>query len=353
MRNLSSLPIAAALIAVALAGACSRSPEKGVLTITGAGATFPYPLYSKWFYEYSNAHPEVNFNYQSIGSGGGIRQITEGTVDFGATDAPMTGEEMARLPGPVLHIPTAIGAVAVVYHLKGVEGGLRLSPDVLAEIFLGKIRKWSDPKISSLNPGVALPPADIVVVNRSDGSGTTDIFTHYLSAVSPEWNTKVGRGKSVRWPVGLGGKGNEGVAGAVRQTPGAIGYVELAYATQNRMAMAALRNREGNFVTPTLESTSAAAAGAAETMPADFRVSLVNAPGKEAYGICGFTWILVPENPKDPAKGKAIVSFLQWAIRDGQKMNAPLLYATLPDKVSKMADDALRRIRHDGEASRN
>jgi len=174
MRNLSSLPIAAALIAVALAGACSRSPEKGVLTITGAGATFPYPLYSKWFYEYSNAHPEVNFNYQSIGSGGGIRQITEGTVDFGATDAPMTGEEMARLPGPVLHIPTAIGAVAVVYHLKGVEGGLRLSPDVLAEIFLGKIRKWSDPKISSLNPGVALPPADIVVVNRSDGSGTTD-----------------------------------------------------------------------------------------------------------------------------------------------------------------------------------
>ena len=338
------------VIAFLLAGGCTRGSDAPPLTITGAGATFPYPLYSKWFYEYSNAHPGVNFNYQSIGSGGGIRQITEGTVDFGATDAPMTGEEMAKLPGPVLHIPTAIGAVAVVYHRNEAGGGLKLTQDALAEIFLGKITRWNDPKIASQNAGVPLPGAEIVVVHRSDGSGTTDIFTGYLSAVSADWKKNVGRGKSVNWPVGLGGKGNEGVAGLVKQTPGAIGYVELAYATQNQMAMAAVRNREGNFVLPTLDSTSAAAAAAATTMPDDFRVSLVDAPGKDSYGICGLTWILVYREQKDEAKGKALVSFLKWAIGDGQRMNAPLLYAPIAKPVAEKVDRALRMIEHKGRS---
>ncbi len=320
------------------------------LTVTGAGATFPYPLYSKWFYEYSNAHPGVNFNYQSIGSGGGIRQITAGTVDFGATDTPMKDADMAKLPGPIFHIPTAIGAVAVVYNLKGVGPGLKLTQEALADIFLGKITRWNDPKIASQNPGAKLPGEDIVVAHRSDGSGTTDIFTNYLSTVNPGWKEKVGRGKSVRWPVGLGGKGNEGVAGSVKQTPGAIGYVELAYATQNRMAMAALRNREGSFVPPSLESTSAAAAGASRTMPADFRVSLVDAPGKDAYPICGLTWILVTKDQKDEAKGKALVAFLKWALHDGQKMNAPLLYAPIPGPVVEKVDATLKQIRFQGKS---
>ncbi len=334
-------------IALLIAGAAHAAGD--TLTVTGAGATFPYPLYSKWFYEYSNSHPGVNFNYQSIGSGGGIRQITAGTVDFGASDAPMTDEEMAKLPGPILHVPTAIGAVTVVYNVPGAAGGLKLAQDVLVDIYLGKIRKWNDPRIASLNPGVRLPGADIVVATRSDGSGTTDIFTNYLSTVSIEWRAKVGRGKSIRWPVGLGGKGNEGVAGVVKQTPGAIGYVELAYAKQNRMAMAALKNREGTFVLPSIESTSAAAAGAAKTMPADFRVSLVDAPGKDSYGICGMTWLLVYKNQKDPAKGKALVSFLKWAIRDGQKIGPTLDYAPLPKPVVEMVDRTLKQITSGGK----
>jgi phosphate transport system substrate-binding protein len=320
------------------------------LTVTGAGATFPYPLYSKWFYEYSNAHPGVNFNYQSIGSGGGIRQITAGTIDFGATDAPMTEDEMAKLPGPIFHIPTAIGAVAIVYNVEGVGSGLKLTQDSLAEIFLGKITGWNDPKIASQNPGMKLPGSEIVVAHRSDGSGTTDIFTNYLSTVNAGWKEKVGKGKSVNWPVGLGGKGNEGVAGVVKQTPGAIGYVELAYATQNKMAMAALRNREGSFVLPSLEATSAAAAGGAGTMPADFRVSLVDTPGRDAYPVCGLTWILVYKDQKDEAKGKALVAFLKWAIRDGQKMNAPLLYAPIPGPVVEKVDATLKQIRFQGKS---
>ena len=250
-----SISFRAALVGIALLIGGATAAMADSLTVTGAGATFPYPLYSKWFYEYSNSHPGVNFNYQSIGSGGGIKQITAGTVDFGASDAPMTDDEMAKLPGPILHIPTAIGAVTVVYNLAGVGSGLKLPQDVLVGIYLGKIAKWNDPRIVSANPGVKLPAADIVVATRSDGSGTTDIFTNYLGTVSPEWRAKVGRGKSIRWPVGLGGKGNEGVAGLVKQTPGAIGYVELAYAKQNRMAMAALRNREGVYVLPSIEST--------------------------------------------------------------------------------------------------
>jgi phosphate transport system substrate-binding protein len=349
MKKRMAIGIALFGIAFWIAG---TSPARAAdsLTVTGAGATFPYPLYSKWFYEYSNANPGVNFNYQSIGSGGGIRQITAGTVDFGATDAPMKDKDMAKLPGPIFHIPTAIGAVAVVYNLKGVETGLKLTQDALAEIFLGKITKWNDPKILSQNPGVKLPGEDIVVVHRSDGSGTTDIFTNYLSTVHAGWKDKVGRGKSVKWPVGLGGKGNEGVAGVVKQTPGAIGYVELAYATQNKMTMAGVRNREGNFVLPSLESTSEAAAGAAKTMPADYRVVLVDAPGKDAYPICGLTWILVYKDQKDETKGKALVSFLKWAIRDGQRMNAPLLYAPIPRAVAEKVDKTLKQIEYKGKS---
>jgi phosphate transport system substrate-binding protein len=320
------------------------------LTITGAGATFPYPLYSKWFYEYSNSHPGLKFNYQSIGSGGGVKQITAGTIDFGASDAPMNEDELAKLPGPIFHIPTAIGAVTVVYNMEKIQSGLKLTPDVLVDIYFGKITRWNDPRIAGLNPGVKLPDADIVVVHRSDGSGTTDIFTNYLSAVSTEWRAKIGRGKSVNWPIGLGGKGNEGVAGVVKQIPGAVGYVELAYAMQNKMTVAALRNKEGNFVLPTLESTSAAAAGAANTMPADFRLILVDPPGRDSYVICGLTWLLVYKDQRDEAKGKALVTFLKWAIRDGQKMNAPLLYAPIPKPVVEMVDKAIRQINFKGKS---
>ncbi len=320
------------------------------LMINGAGATFPYPLYSKWFYEYSNANPGVRFNYQSIGSGGGIKQITAGTVDFGATDAPMSAEEMAKLPGAILHIPTAMGAVVVVYNLDKVGSGLKLTPDLLAGIFLGKITRWNDPRIAELNKTVTMPNADIVVAHRSDGSGTTDIFTNYLATVNTEWRAKVGHGKAVNWPLGIGGKGNEGVAGVVKQTPGAIGYVELAYAKQNKMTVASLRNKDGQFVTPTLEATSAAAAGVAKSMPADFRVSLVDAPGKESWPISGLTWILVYKDQKDEARGKAVVQFLKWAIRDGQKMEAALDYAPLPKDVVEKVDQTLKQISFKGKS---
>jgi phosphate transport system substrate-binding protein len=336
--------ILATLAAVSIASAADP------LSINGAGATFPYPLYSKWFYEYSNANPGVRFNYQSIGSGGGIRQITAGTVDFGASDAPMTEEEMAKLPGPIFHLPMAMGAVTVVYNLGTIGSGLHLSPDVLAGIFLGKITRWNDPKIAELNRTATMPNADIVVAHRSDGSGTTDIFTNYLAAVNTEWRAKVGHGKAVNWPVGIGGKGNEGVAGVVKQTPGAIGYVELAYARQIRMSVASLRNREGAFVAPTLEATSAAAAGAARTMPADYRVSIVNAPGKDSYPIAGLTWLLVYRNQRDEAKGKALVQFLKWAIHDGQKMEAALDYAPLPKSVVEKMDKTLRQINYKGKS---
>jgi phosphate transport system substrate-binding protein len=344
-----------AMVAMLAAIALSFAPPSPAaaadpLMINGAGATFPYPLYSKWFYEYSNANPGVRFNYQSIGSGGGIKQITAGTVDFGATDAPMTEEEMRKIPGAILHIPTAIGAVVIVYHLEGVESGLRLTPDLLAGIYLGKITRWNDPKIAELNKNAKIPNADIVVAHRSDGSGTTDIFTNYLAAVNTEWRAKVGRGKSVNWPVGIGGKGNEGVAGVVKQTPGAVGYVELAYAKQNKMKVAALRNKEGNFVTPTLEATSSAAAGVAKSMPADFRVSLVDAPGKDSWPIAGLTWLLVYKEQKDPARGKELVQFLKWAVRDGQKLEAALDYAALPKAVAEKVDQTLRQITHGGKS---
>ena len=350
MRRISGIlagtAVALVLSLAVVTGATAADP----LMIHGAGATFPYPLYSKWFYEYSNANPGVKFNYQSIGSGGGIKQITAGTVSFGATDAPMTEEGMKKLPGAILHIPTAIGAVVPVYNLDDVPAGLKLTSDILAGIFLGKITRWNDPMIAELNKTGTLPNADIVVAHRSDGSGTTDIFTNYLTTVNTEWRAKVGRGPSVNWPVGIGGKGNEGVAGLVKQTPGAIGYVELAYAKQNKMKVASLRNKEGHFVTPTLEATSAAAAGMAKSMPDDFRVSLVDAPGKESWPISGLTWILVYKDQTDEAMGKAMVQFLKWAIRDGQKMEAALDYAALPKPVAEKVDAALKQITFKGKS---
>lgn len=301
----------------------------GATLINGAGATFPYPLYSKWFSEYQKVAPDVRFNYQSIGSGGGIRQFTERTVDFGASDAPMTDEQLKKASGTVLHIPTVLGAVAVTYNIPGIEKDLRFTPDVLADMFMGKITKWSDARIIKLNPGLKLS-GDILVVHRSDGSGTSNIFTDYLSKVSVEWKTKVGAGTAVNWPVGLGGKGNEGVAGLLKQTPGSIGYVELIYAENNHLAYASIKNPSGDFVLPTLASVTAAAAGSVARMPADYRVSITNADGKGSYPISGFTYLLVWKTMPDQAKGEKIKEFLKWAVTRGQSYAEALHYSKLP-----------------------
>ncbi|MGZ6130758.1 MAG: phosphate ABC transporter substrate-binding protein PstS [Myxococcaceae bacterium] len=301
------------------------------LLINGAGATFPAPLYQKWFSEYAKANPNMKFNYQPIGSGGGIKQFSEGTIDFGATDAFMKDDQIAKAQD-VVHIPTVLGAVVVAYNLPGVTS-VRLSGETLASIFLGKLTKWNDPAIVADNPGVTMPDKAIVVARRSDGSGTNAIFTDYLCKVSPEFKNKVGSGTSVNWPVGLGGKGNDGVTGLVKSTPGAIGYVELAYALQQKLAVAELKNKDGHWVKASIESTTAAAAGV--DMPADYRVSITNAPGKDAYPIAGFTWLLVHRDSKDPAKGTAIVNFLRWAITEGEKMAGPLDYAPLPRGVQE------------------
>jgi phosphate transport system substrate-binding protein len=317
------------------------------VALTGAGATFPYPLYSKWFSEFAN-RTGVKINYQSIGSGGGIRQLSEQTVDFGATDAPMSDAELAKAKGgPILHVPTALGAVVITYNLPGVTTPLSLTGDVIAAIYQGQITKWNDARLAALNSGVALPATDILVVHRSDGSGTSYVFTDYLSSVSPAWATKPGKGKEVQWPVGLGAKGNEGVAGQVRQSPGAIGYVELAYATQNKMATARLRNANGEFVAPTIESVTAAAAGAASKLPAntDYRVSIVNAPGAGVYPISSFTWIIVYQQQADAAKKQKLVDFLHWALTDGQAMEAALDYAPLPETMRTALVGRLGEIR--------
>ncbi len=313
--------------------------------INGAGATFPYPLYSKWFSEYAKIDPSVKFNYQSIGSGGGIKQITAQTVDFGASDKSLSDEELKAAPGKLIHIPTVMGAVVVTYNLDGVSKPLNLTSDLITDIYFGKITKWNDPRLVALNKGVNLPSQAIVVVHRSDGSGTTSIFTDYLSSVSSEWSQKVGKGTSVKWPVGLGGKGNEGVAGQIKTTKNSIGYVELAYAIENKLPFAALKNKDGHFVLPSIKSTSAAAAGAAKHMPADYRISLVNQPGKETYPIAGFTWLLVYEQQKDKVKGKKLVEFLNWSLHNGQKMAAPLLYAPLPANVVKMVETTIKGIK--------
>ena len=313
--------------------------------INGAGATFPYPLYSKWFAEYAKVDPSVKFNYQSIGSGGGIKQITAQTVDFGASDKFLSDAELKAAPGKLLHIPTVMGAVVVTYNVPGVGKGLKLSSEDVADIYLGKITKWNDPKIANDNPKVKLPNQPIIVVHRSDGSGTTSIFTDYLSSVSPEWAGKVGKGASVKWPIGLGGKGNEGVAGQVKTTQYTIGYVELAYAFENKLPFATLKNKSGNFVEPSIKSTSAAAAGAAKSMPADYRISLVNQPGKDAYPIVGFTWLLVYQDQKDKVIGKKLVEFLNWELKHGQKMADKILYAPLPANVAKMVEKTVKSIK--------
>lgn len=335
-RIMTIIAVVVSMATVALAA--------GPVLINGAGATFPYPIYSKWFNVYSKINTNVQFNYQSIGSGGGIKQITAKTVDFGASDGPMTQDQLTQAPGRIYHIPMVMGAVVVTYNVEGIKKGLKLTPDVIADIFLGKITKWNDARIASANSGVNLPEEDIIVAHRSDGSGTSYIFTDYLSSVSPEWKGKVGKGTSVNWPVGLGGKGNEGVAGVIKQTPGSIGYVELAYAEKNDLAYADIENKSGNFIKPSLESTSKAAEGV--TMPEDFRVSLVNSSNPDAYSIAGFTWLLIYKDMDDPVKGKAIVDFIKWAVHDGQQYTKELLYAPLPEEVVALIDKKLEHVKY-------
>jgi phosphate transport system substrate-binding protein len=312
--------------------------------LNGAGATFPNPIYQKWFSEYHNAHNDVKINYQSIGSGGGIQQLTAGTVDFGASDGPMTDEQLSKVAGKVLHIPTVLGAVVPTYNITGVSSELKFTGDVLADIFLGNIKKWNDPRLAKANPGVKFPDEEIVVVHRSDGSGTTYIFTDYLSKLSPAWKDKVGKGGSVNWPAGLGGKGNEGVSGMVKQTVGSIGYVELIYAVSNKMPYGSVQNAAGSFVKASLESVTAAAASVKD-MPDDFRVSITNAPGKEAYPISSFTWLLVPAEWADAGKEKAFVDFLNWMVDKGQTMTSDLSYAPLPKSVAQKVKARIKEVK--------
>jgi phosphate transport system substrate-binding protein len=312
-------------------------------TLNGAGATFPYPMYSKWFSDYNKLHPDVQINYQSIGSGGGIRQVQAGTVEFGASDGPMTDEQLGQAKVKILHIPTVLGAVVPAYNVPGVTGEIKFTPDVLANIFLGKITAWNDPAIAKANPGVNFPNQPIIVLHRSDGSGTSYIFTDYLSKVSKEWESQVGKGTSVKWPTGLGGKGNEGVAGQIRQLTGSIGYVELIYAVQNKIPYGLVKNAAGNFIKASLESVTEAAASV-KNMPADFRVSITNAPGKDAYPISSFTWLLIPVQAKNPANGKMLADFLTWMVNDGQKTTKDLTYAPLPDSVAEKVKAAIKQV---------
>jgi len=323
----------------------AQTVAQAQLLINGAGATFPYPIYSKWFDEYAKVDPSVRFNYQSIGSGGGQKQIIAQTVDFGASDGPMSDENLAKTPGKILHIPTVAGAVVITYNLTN-NPKIKLDGPTLADIFLGNITKWNDPKIAGLNPGIDLPALPIVVVHRSDGSGTSYIFTDYLSSISPVWADSVGKNTSVKWPrgIGLGAKGNEGVAGQVKQMPGSIGYVELIYANQNKLPFADLKNAAGNFITPSLESITAALATA--RIPDDFRFSMVNAPGDQAYPIAGTTWLLVYAKQKDATKGKKLVEFLNWALTKGEGMAASLDYSSLPDGVQQRVLELIKTIKY-------
>jgi phosphate transport system substrate-binding protein len=319
-------------------------PVLGQTTLNGAGATFPAPMYSKWFSEYHKSHSDVQVNYQPIGSGGGIRQVTSGTVDFGASDMPMTDKQLQDSKVKILNVPTVLGAVVPAYNIPGVSGEVRFTPEALAGIFLGKISKWNDKALASANPGVNFPDKDIIVVHRSDGSGTSFIFTDYLSKVSPDWKNQVGADTSVKWPVGMGGKNNEGVAGLIRQLSGSIGYVELIYAVQNNIPYGSVRNSSGAFVKASLDGVTAAAASAPK-MPADFRVSITNAPGKDAYPISSFTWLLIPAQSKDAAKGKILADFLNWMVTDGQKMTSALSYAPLPDNVVAKVKEAIKQVK--------
>ncbi|MGA2099906.1 MAG: phosphate ABC transporter substrate-binding protein PstS [Candidatus Sulfotelmatobacter sp.] len=319
-------------------------PVVGQTTLNGAGATFPAPMYSKWFSEYHKVHGDVQVNYQPIGSGGGIRQVTSGTVDFGASDMPMTDKQLQDSSTKILNIPTVLGAVVPAYNIPGVSGEVKFTPETLAGIFLGKISSWNDKAIAAANPGVNFPDKPIILVHRSDGSGTSFIWTDYLSKVSPDWKNQVGADTSVKWPIGMGGKGNEGVAGLIRQLSGSIGYVELIYAVQNNIPYGSVKNSAGVFVKASLDSVTAAAASAPK-MPADFRVSITNAPGKDAYPISSFTWLLIPAQSKDAAKGKILADFLNWMVSDGQKMASALAYAPLPENVVAKVKEAIKQIK--------
>ena len=341
--------LALVLFSIACNGGGSGS---GSVSLQGAGATFPNPLYQKWLSEYGKLHPNVRIDYQSIGSGGGIKQLKEQTVDFGASDAPMKDEDLKAAPGEILHIPTVLGAVIITYNLEAKNAPLKFSSEVIADIFLGKIKKWNDPKIAADNAGVTLPANDITVVTRSDGSGTSAVFTDYLSKVSPEWKEKVGSGTSPRWPVGISGKGNEGVTGSVKNTPNTIGYVELAYAVQNKLPVAQIKNSSGNFIEPSIDAVTAAASGSAANTPEDLRVSITNAAGPQAYPISSYTYILVYKNQKDAAKGKALVDFLWWGIHDGEAFAKELLYAPLPADIVKRAEAKISSVTANGAALR-
>jgi phosphate transport system substrate-binding protein len=311
--------------------------------INGAGATFPFPLYSKWFSEFHKVHSEVQINYQSIGSGGGIRQFTAHTIDFGATDIPMSAEQLAKSPTPIIHIPTVVGAVVLTYNLPGVPSGLKLSGDLIADLFLGKIKNWNDPRIAGINPGIKLPVEPVTIVRRSDGSGTTAIFTDYLAKVSPEWKSQIGAATSVNWPVGLGGKGNEGVSGLIQQTPGAIGYTELVYAQINHLSFATIKNRSGQFIAPDLKSVTLAAASALKAMPEDYRISITDPSLKGAYPISAFTYLLV-HNSMTQEKGEKIITFLKWALAAGQDYAQKLYYAPLPSEMTKKVNKTIETI---------
>jgi phosphate transport system substrate-binding protein len=324
----------------------------GTLNLQGAGATFPNPLYQKWLSEYGKINPNVRIDYQSIGSGGGIKQIQAQTVDFGASDAPMKDDEMKGAPGELLHIPTVLGAVVITYNLQGIAQPLKFSPDVIADIFLGKIKKWDDPRIKADNAGVNLPSSDMTVVHRSDGSGTTAVFTDYLSKISAEWKEKVGADKSPQWPAGQGGKGNEGVTGMVKQQPNTIGYVELAYAVQNHLPVAQIKNSTGQFIEPSIEAVTAAASASAASLPEDLRTSITNPAGANAYPIASYTYLLVYKEQKDAAKGKALVDFIWWGIHDGEKFAKDLQYAPLPNEVVKRAEAKLNSITSGGKPLR-
>ena len=330
-------------IALLLVGLVLSLPAFGQTTLNGAGATFPYPMYSKWFSEYNKLHHDIQINYQSIGSGGGIRQVLNGTVDFGASDGPMTDEQLKEAKVKILHIPTVLGADVPAYNIPGVSGELKFTGEALANIFLGKITSWNDPAITKVNPGINLPNQPIIIVHRSDGSGTTYIWTDYLSKVSKDWESSVGKGTSVKWPVGLGGKGNEGVAGQIRQLPGSIGYIELIYAVENKITYGSVQNAAGNFVKASLDGVTEAAASV-KSMPADFRVSITNAPGKAAYPISSFTWLLIPVQAKDAQKGKILADFLDWMVTDGQKMTSQLSYAPLPQSVAEKVKVAIKQV---------
>lgn len=346
-RSVRMIAWVAALSVVLTGLACNPgggTGSNGAVSLQGAGATFPNPLYQKWLSEYGKLHSSIRIDYQSIGSGGGIKQIKEQTVDFGASDAPMKDEDLKSAPGAILHIPTVLGAVVITYNLAGVNQPLRFSPDVVADIFLGKITKWNDPRIAADNPGVTLPASNITVVHRSDGSGTSAVFTDYLSKVSAEWKEKVGAGTSPSWPIGIGGKGNEGVTGQVKNTPNTIGYVELAYAVQNKLPVAHIKNSSGSFIEPSIDAVTAAASESAASTPEDLRVSITNAAGAKAYPISSYTYILVYKDQKNAAKGKALVDFLWWGLHEGEGFAKDLQYAPLPADIVKRAEGKIKMV---------